>query len=157
MEKLFTRFEKTAHYDKLTVDQGYARAQYNSGTCLHTGEGVSRETFLQVSKQHIMTNLLMVKDLVLLGTIVDIACSMVKVFPLIFEQLQIVINSLLIKNLLEWSIAMESGFSPPTVSIEILQDYSGSEALGRKSQDSWTIDYDMNARECQKSLSFHRF
>jgi TPR repeat protein len=61
-------FQGAAHYFKLAADQGYAHAQFNYGMCLYQGEGVS----INFQGTAHYSNLLLIKELLLLNTIMGI-------------------------------------------------------------------------------------
>jgi TPR repeat protein len=84
------------HYLKLAADQGYANAQYNHVNGLKKGEVVE----IDFKKQHMISNLLPIKDLRMLNSIMDFVCRKVKVLELILKEQHIILNLLLIKDLL---------------------------------------------------------
>jgi hypothetical protein len=76
---------------------------------------------LILQEQHIISNLLLIKDMLLLNSNMGIVCIEVKVFELILQEQHIISNSPLIKTTVKLSIAMQSVSSPATLSIETWQ------------------------------------
>jgi hypothetical protein len=61
---------------------------------------------LILKEQHIILNLLLIKEMLLLKTIMDFVCRKVKVFKLISKEQHIILNLLLIKEMLLLKIIM---------------------------------------------------
>jgi hypothetical protein len=70
---------RAAHYFKLAADQGIATAQLYYGLCLRNGNGVS----IDLKEGRYYSNLLQIKELLKLSSMMDCVCEMVMVFQLI--------------------------------------------------------------------------
>ena len=90
-----------AHSSKLAADQGIAVAQFNYENCLQNSKGVSKYFQLAAHSFKISNlNLLLIKEMLLLNSIMGIAWRKVKVFRNIWKEPHIILNLLLIKEML---------------------------------------------------------